>query len=964
MVARAAMRALDPRPRERSVLLNGIHFISGLPRSGSTLLAAILRQNPRFHAGMTSPVGRLYMALEAALAGRDDGAVPLTEAQCRAILKGLFSNAYDAINAEKVVFDTNRAWTTRLPALTRLFPDARVICCVRSVSWIMDSIERLVRSDVFEMSGTFGLDPGGTVFTRVDRLAARDGIVGYALDALKEAFYGEQAGRLALIEYETLCRAPEQTMRDLYAQIGEPYFPHDFESVDYAAEGFDPAPGARGRHNGRRRVEWIGRSTVLPPELFARFENAAFWRRSDADAGVWQMIPGAVADGGVPQRHGPGGGPVTDAPKPALQELFAVALQDHQAGRLAEAERQYRQILAALPQHSDTLHLLGVVAHQSGRGEVAVQMIGRAIAINATDAVYHSNLGATLFALGRLEEAVACYHRALELKPDYAEACRNMGTALKGLERLEEAAACFRAALEIKPDYAEALNDLGYVLTQLGRLDEANVCLHRAVELSPDYAEAHNNLGSTLRQQGRLDEAIVSFRRSVALKPDYPEAHNNLGGALKQQGRLDEAIACYRRAIEIRPDFPDPHNNLGNAFAAQEQSDEAMACYRHAIELKRDFPNPHNNMGSVFALRQQSQDAVACYRHAIKLKPDYPDAHNNLGMILLRRGDMEAGWPEYEWRWRTPQLVKARRNFPQPQWRGEPAAGRTLLIHAEQGFGDTLQFCRYASLVAARGLRLILEAQKPLVRLLGSLAGPDLVVARGEAIPAFDLHCAMLSLPLAMGTTVASIPAAVPYLSADAAQVAQWRTRLAATQDRRRRIGIAWAGNPRRHAPDIAAVDRRRSIAPELLAPLFDLPDLRFFSLQKDGPKAPAHFPLTDVMAEMDDFADTAALIANLDLVISVDTAVVHLAAALGKPVWVLDRFDSCWRWLTGRRDSPWYPALRLYRQPQAGDWEAVVAEVFRDLRGFGGAPTTLDDARRQALATAAGPGSPPAVRA
>jgi tetratricopeptide (TPR) repeat protein len=940
MAARAAMRALDPRPRERAVLLNGIHFIAGLPRSGSMLLAAMLRQNPRFHAGMTSPVGRLYMALETALTGRDDGAVTLTEAQRRAILKGLFSNAYDAIHGEKVVFDTNRAWTTRLPALTRLFPDARVICCVRSVSWVMDSIERLVRGNGFEMSGTFGLDPGGTVFTRVDRLAARAGIVGYALDALKKAFYGEQAGRLVLVEYETLCRAPEQTMRDLYGHIGEPYFPHDFENVDYADAGGDPAPGARGVHV-RRRVEWIERSTVLPPELFARFGNAAFWRRSDADVG---------------------GGPMTDAATPALQEMFAAALRDHQAGHLAEAERQYRQILAALPRHADTLHLLGVVAHQSGRGELAVDLIGRAIAINATDAVYHSNLGATLFALGRLDEAVACYRRALELKPDYAEACRNMGTALKGLERLEEAAACFRAALEIKADYAEALNDLGYVLTQLGRLDEANACLHRAVELNPEYAEACNTLGSTLRQQGRLEEAIVAFRRSIALKPDYPEAHNNLGGALKQQGRLDEAIACYRRAIEIRPDFPDPHNNLGNAFAAQEQSDEAMACYRHAIELKRDFPNPHNDMGSVFALRQQSEDAVACYRHAIALKPDYPDAHNNLGMILLRRGDMEAGWPEYEWRWRTSQLVKARRNFAQPQWRGEPAGGRTLLIHAEQGFGDTLQFCRYASLVAARGLRVMLEAQKPLVRLLGGLAGPDLVVARGEAIPAFDLHCPMLSLPLAMGTTVATIPGAVPYLSADAAQVAQWRTRLAATQDRRRRVGIAWAGNPRRHTPDIAAVDRRRSIAPELLAPLFDVPNLRFFSLQKDGPKAPGKFPLTDVMPEMDDFADTAALIANLDLVISVDTAVVHLAAALGKPVWVLDRFDSCWRWLTGRRDSPWYPALRLYRQPQAGDWEAVVAQVASDLRGVGGA--TVGDVRRHTLAAAGVPGSAPEVLA
>ena len=281
------------------------------------------------------------MALEAALSCRDHATAALTEAQRNAILKGLFSNYYDALHAEQIVFDTNRAWTTRLPVLTRLFPDARVICCVRSVSWIMDSIERLVRRNAFEMAGAFGLDQGCTVFTRIDRLAARDGVVGYALDALKEAYYGEHTGRLVLVEFEALCRAPEQTLRDLYAQIGEPYFPHDFESVDSEAEVFDPPPGPRGAPTARRRLEWIERNTVLPPELFARFENDAFWRRSGANAGGGPMSRGEVADEALPQPHRPESSPATDAPTPALQALFAAALQDHQAGRLAEAERQY-----------------------------------------------------------------------------------------------------------------------------------------------------------------------------------------------------------------------------------------------------------------------------------------------------------------------------------------------------------------------------------------------------------------------------------------------------------------------------------------------------------------------------------------------------------------------------------------------------------------------------------------------
>ncbi len=271
-------------------MLNGLHFISGLPRAGSTLLSAILRQNPRFHAGMTSPVGGLYMALETALSRRNEAAVFLTESQRRSIVKGLFTNYYEAIHSEKVVFDTNRAWNTKLPALTQLFPEARIICCVRSVSWIMDSIERLVRRNAFELSGIFGFDPGGTVFTRINRLAASDGLVGFALDALKEAFYGEHAGRLVLIEYQALCRAPEATLRYLYDQIGAPYFPHDFDNVEYEAEEFDLALGTRGLHTVRRRVEWIDRATVLPPELFARFEHDAFWRDSEAEARGVAMI--------------------------------------------------------------------------------------------------------------------------------------------------------------------------------------------------------------------------------------------------------------------------------------------------------------------------------------------------------------------------------------------------------------------------------------------------------------------------------------------------------------------------------------------------------------------------------------------------------------------------------------------------------------------------------------------------
>ena len=436
---------------------------------------------------------------------------------------------------------------------------------------------------------------------------------------------------------------------------------------------------------------------------------------------------------------------------------------------------------------------------------------------------------------------------------------------------------------------------------QAGRLDEAERLFRQVLAVNPRHADSLHLLGVIAYQTGRHDLAVDMIRKAIAINPREASLQSNMGNLLLQQGRLDEAVACYRRAIELKPDFSEGLNNLGNALRAQKQLD----------------------------------DAVDSYRRALKLRPDDPEVHYNLATALLARGDMPAGWEEHEWRWKMPQLAPSRRHFAQPQWRGEPAEGKTLLIHAEQGFGDTLHFCRYAPLAAAQGLQVILDLPRPLVRLLGSLSGVDQIVASGEALPAFDLHCPMMSLPLALNTTIDTIPADVPYLRPDAAQVRFWQERLGALQNQGRRIGVAWAGNPRPHILAAAAIGRRRSIAPDRLAPLFELPDLHFFSLQKDGPAAPADFPLTDFMAEMGDFADTAALIANLDLIISVDTSVVHLAAALGKPVWLLDRFDPCWRWLVGRRDSPWYPGLRLYRQPKPGDWNSVVAEVARDLRGW-----------------------------
>jgi tetratricopeptide (TPR) repeat protein len=668
------------------------------------------------------------------------------------------------------------------------------------------------------------------------------------------------------------------------------------------------------------------------------------------------------------------------------QALFASATAYHGAGRLYDAERLYREVLAADPSHAECLALFGVLARQTARPDLAAFCLRHAIGLKPQVANFHCALGSVLLAQGQHAEAVAAFAAALAIEPGLLEALNNQGNALQAMGRMAEAAECYRRAVALQPKLAEAHYNLGSTLAALGRVDDAIRSYRAALHCRLEYPEAHNNLGLAFARQGRADLAARSYAAALACRPDFAdaasnlaailpalsasqaaeacndlgvaclnqqrldegvawltravelhpklvEALNNLGVALRDQARPDEAVACLRRALAARPGYADAWNNLGIALRDIGQTDEGFDCICHALRLRPDLRPAHTTLSVALLEQRRLPEAEASLRKALRLAPNDAQVHYNLAQVLLAQGRLEEGWQEAEWRWQARQLASAYRGFAQPQWRGEPAQGRTLLLHAEQGFGDTLQFCRYATLAAARGLRVVMEVQPPLVRLTRGVAGVAEVVARGEALPAFDLQCPMMSMPLAFGTTLDSIPSAPAYLSADGAAVAAWRARLPAMPGRGLRVGLVWAGNPRSQAHELAAIDRRRSLEAQRLRPLFEVPEVQFFSLQKFGPDAAEDLPLIRLMHEMDDFADTAALVANLDLVISVDTAVAHLAAGLGVPVWVLDRFDACWRWLDGRRDSPWYPSLRLYRQPRAGDWEAVIAEVGADLR-------------------------------
>jgi hypothetical protein len=399
-----------------------------------------------------------------------------------------------------------------------------------------------------------------------------------------------------------------------------------------------------------------------------------------------------------------------------------------------------------------------------------------------------------------------------------------------------------------------------------------------------------------------------------------------------QAGRLEDAADTYRKILRSRPDLTEAHNNLGLTLRALGQLQAAENSYREGLRLDSKIPELNNNLAITLRDLGRLEEAEKYFREALRLRPSYAGAHANFGISLLLAGRLTEGWAEYEWRWIANKGLEAR-PFAQPQWKGETIGARTLLLHSEQGFGDTIQFCRYALLIPTEGA-VVLAVPGPLVRLLSNLPGV-MVIAQEGKLPPFDLHCPLLSLPLAFRTSLETIPAATHYLSADLCRATEWRTRL--RQLNGPKVGVVWSGSPRPFMPAANAIDKRRSIAFEQFASIFGTSGVTFISLQKHedsrgGSDEISHGRLLDWTSELRDFADTAALIDALDLVVSVDTSVAHLAAALGKPVWLLNRFDTCWRWMLSREDSPWYPTLRQFRQPMPGDWESVLSDVRRAL--------------------------------
>ena len=496
---------------------------------------------------------------------------------------------------------------------------------------------------------------------------------------------------------------------------------------------------------------------------------------------------------------------------------------------------------------------------------------------------------------------------------------------------LGKAEALCRQIIAAQPQHADALHLLGMIAYRAQHHEAAVRLYGRAIALNGAAARYHGSLGNALLAMKRNSEAAQSFRRAIELQPTLAIAHYGLGQIEYNNNDFANAARSFQAAIACAPNFSQAHSRYANSLFQLGRVEEAVESYRRAVALNPNDAMAYSNLGLALHDLGLVDEAIENCQRALALRPDFPAAHNNLSLALLLKGDFAAGLPHHEWRWRVAGLRIGGRRFDQPAWRGEPLNGARILLHAEQGVGDTLQFLRYAPLVAARGGRVVIEVSPDLKRLATSVKDVEQVIGQGEPVPNFDQHCPFLSLPLAFGTTVATIPGEVPYLAAPEPLPAEWRARLPAGTGPR--VGLIWAGRPEHRR------DHERSIALAALAPLADT-GATFYALQKGPAAAQAKTPppgmvLHELGESLTDFADTAAAMCALDLVISVDTSPAHVAGAIGKPVWVLLTQGADWRWLLEREDSPWYPTARLFRQPKHGDWASAIARVAAELRRY-----------------------------
>jgi len=574
--------------------------------------------------------------------------------------------------------------------------------------------------------------------------------------------------------------------------------------------------------------------------------------------------------------------------------------------------------------------LLGIALAGKGDQHRATAVFLRATELHPANPLAHFNLGLQLQGQGLHGQAVDSFRRAVSLHPDYSDAMSGLAGSLRKLGRGREAAAEFARAAALDPKWVTDLFAAGDELLSSRDVEGAIAALEQVLAIKPGFLEARCQLGNAFKESGRLGDAVAAYRGCLALNPDSAPLLNNLGIALQEQGFVEEAVATFRKAIAADPLYAEAHNSLAPALQRLNRIDEAIEACRRAIEIDPSQAAAHTNLGNAYLALNEVPRATEEFQRAVEISPSDWRFRSNLCYAYLASGRMREAWPLYEERF-TANGHDFLRRLDRPRWRGETdLRGKTLFLHAEQGFGDTIQFARFAAVLARRGATVVVEVQTQLKPLFASLEGASVVIGSGEAIPPHDLHCPMLSVPLALGTDLDSIPCPAPYVHADPVKAAYWAARFP-RDPARLNVGLVWSGQPRHKN------DHNRSIPATLLRGLADNARARFVCLQNEVREADretlASMPgVACVCPELTSFGDTAALVACMDLVVSVDTSVAHLAGAMGKPVWILLPYAADWRWLLAREDSPWYPTARLFRQPSVADWASVIERVDAEI--------------------------------
>jgi len=619
---------------------------------------------------------------------------------------------------------------------------------------------------------------------------------------------------------------------------------------------------------------------------------------------------------------------------PLLLGLLQTAITHHNSGNLKDAEHFYHEALRLDPANPDALHLLGLACHQSGRYAEAIKYIGHAIRANGKVAILHNNLGEACRALGRAEEAERHYQQTLRLNPRLPDALNNLGLLQQQKGAHEQAARYYREALAAVPGFAPALINLGYSQYEAGAYADAAATLAKAAAASPANFDARRMLANALREEGRLDEALSVYDQLLSENPHLADAWVNRGQALGKSCRLQEALASFQRGLKLVPGNPKVLNNIGVALQALDRHEEARDYLGRALALDPSSIEIRSNLGTALREAGAVTEAATCLEEVCDQAPANGDARFALAFVLLLQGNYARGWKMMQGRAtsrrRDPWVFD--RRYDAPLWDGAPLTGKTLLVCAEQGAGDVIQFIRFLPALTLLAGQVVLEIAGELLPLLKDLASVTLVT-RGSVLPPYHAHIPLLCLPRLLEIDDKNCAPLTPYLHPDAEKAAVWRSRLNETTDLK--VGLCWAGS-RRHVND-----HKRSLPAALLEILSPVAGITYFSLQKEKEVFPALAKFRDYSEQLHDFADTAALIGALDLVVTVDTSIAHLAGAMGKPVWVLLPFSPDWRWLLEREDSPWYPTARLFRQPAPDAWSDVLSRVRAELDALADAATT-----------------------